>query len=153
MHFIGIDFEGVLVPEIWQSLAKKTNIKELELTTKDIPNYQDLMKNRIKVLKEENIKEVKIMNINYNNKKKFSKISSNSSKYITSCFNLALRLIGNNEKTALINGPISKKHFLKKKCAGVTEYIANKTNSKKEVMLIYNEKLSVSPITTHIPLK
>ena len=52
MHFIGIDLEGVLIPEIWQNLAKKTNIKELELTTKDIPNYQDLMKNRIQVLKK-----------------------------------------------------------------------------------------------------
>ena len=52
MHFIGIDLEGVLIPEIWQNLAKKTKIKELELTTKDISNYQDLMKNRIKVLKK-----------------------------------------------------------------------------------------------------
>ena len=50
MLFIGIDLEGVLVPEIWESLAKKTKIKELELTTKDIPNYQDLMNHRIKVL-------------------------------------------------------------------------------------------------------
>jgi phosphoserine/homoserine phosphotransferase len=48
--FIGIDLEGVLVPEIWLSLAKKTQIKELELTTRDIPNYQDLMNHRIKVL-------------------------------------------------------------------------------------------------------
>ncbi len=56
MYFIGIDLEGVLIPEIWKSLAKKTNIKELELTTKDIPNYQDLMKNRIRVLKKKNIK-------------------------------------------------------------------------------------------------
>ena len=50
MLFIGIDLEGVLVPEIWLSLAKKTQIKELELTTRDIPNYQDLMNHRINVL-------------------------------------------------------------------------------------------------------
>ncbi len=56
MHFIGIDLEGVLVPEIWESLAKKTKIKELELTTKHIPNYQDLMKHRIKILTKNNIK-------------------------------------------------------------------------------------------------
>ena len=54
-------------------------------------------------LKEANVRELNIININYNNKKKFSKISSNSSKYITNCFNLALRLIRNNEKTALLN--------------------------------------------------
>ncbi|MBF96046.1 MAG: bifunctional phosphoserine phosphatase/homoserine phosphotransferase ThrH, partial [Pelagibacterales bacterium] len=63
MHFIGIDLEGVLVPEIWQTLAKKINIKELELTTKDIPNYQNLMKNRIKVLKRENIKAKELFEI------------------------------------------------------------------------------------------
>ena len=63
MHYIGIDLEGVLVPEIWQSLAKKTQIRELEATTKDIPNYQDLMKNRIKVLKKKNIKAKELFNI------------------------------------------------------------------------------------------
>ena len=56
MLFIGIDLEGVLVPEIWLSLAKKTQIKELELTTRDIPNYQDLMNHRIKVLNKKKIK-------------------------------------------------------------------------------------------------
>ena len=55
---------------------------------------------------------------------------------------------------ALINGPISKKHFLKGKFNGITEYLSNKTKSNgKEVMLIYNKSLSVSPMTTHIPLK
>ena len=56
LHFIGIDLEGVLVPEIWESLAKKTSIKELELTTRDIPNYRDLMIHRINVLKKKNVK-------------------------------------------------------------------------------------------------
>ncbi|MDC3024273.1 bifunctional phosphoserine phosphatase/homoserine phosphotransferase ThrH [Alphaproteobacteria bacterium] len=56
MHFIGIDLEGVLVPEIWETLAKKTRIKELELTTKDIPSYPDLMTYRINVLNKKNIK-------------------------------------------------------------------------------------------------
>ena len=55
---------------------------------------------------------------------------------------------------ALINGPISKKHFFKGKHKGITEYLANRTNQKgNEVMLIYNKSLSVCPITTHIPLK
>ncbi len=56
MYFIGIDLEGVLVPEIWQSLAQKTKVKELALTTKDIPNYEDLMNNRIKVLNKNKIR-------------------------------------------------------------------------------------------------
>ena len=63
MYFIGIDLEGVLVPEIWENLAKKTRIKELELTTRDIPNYQDLMKHRIKVLnKKKNKSKIIIWN-------------------------------------------------------------------------------------------
>ncbi|HIF62023.1 MAG TPA: 4-hydroxythreonine-4-phosphate dehydrogenase, partial [Candidatus Pelagibacter sp.] len=50
--------------------------------------------------------------------------------------------------------PISKKYFLEKKFLGITEYLAHKTNSKNnEVMLIYNDKISVSPITTHLPIK
>ena len=63
MHIIGIDLEGVLVPEIWEMLAKKTRIKELELTTKDISNYKDLMNIRIKVLKRKNIKAKELFNI------------------------------------------------------------------------------------------
>ncbi len=109
--------------------------------------------NLINNLDEKKLKKLNIININYNNKKKFSKISSYSSKYITNCFNLALELVKNNDNTALINGPISKQHFLKKKFLGITEYIASKVNSKKNVMLIYNKKLAVSPITTHLPLK
>ncbi|MDC0408323.1 4-hydroxythreonine-4-phosphate dehydrogenase PdxA, partial [Candidatus Pelagibacter sp.] len=52
-----------------------------------------------------------------------------------------------------INGPISKKTFLKKKFNGITEYLANKTNTKKFAMIIYNKNLSVCPLTTHLPIK
>ena len=53
----------------------------------------------------------------------------------------------------LINGPINKAKFLNQKYLGITEYIAQKFFSKKIAMLIYNQKLSVCPITTHLPLK
>ena len=42
---------------------------------------------------------------------------------------------------------------MKKKFPGITEYVGFKTNTNNPVMLIYNEKLSVVPLTTHIPLK
>ena len=42
---------------------------------------------------------------------------------------------------------------MKKKFPGITEYVASKTNSTEPVMLIYNKELSVSPLTTHIPIK
>ena len=47
-----LDMEGVLVPEIWINVAKKTKIKELRLTTRDIPDYDVLMKQRLRILAE-----------------------------------------------------------------------------------------------------
>ena len=55
MDFIGIDLEGVLIPEIWVSLSEKTGINELKLTTKDISDYKELMKMRIDILKKNKI--------------------------------------------------------------------------------------------------
>ena len=52
-----------------------------------------------------------------------------------------------------INGPISKKYYLNKKFLGITEYLADKFDTKENAMLIFNKKLSVCPITTHTPLK
>jgi phosphoserine/homoserine phosphotransferase len=45
-----MDLEGVFVPEIWIAVAEKTQIAELRLTTRDIPNYDTLMKNRLRIL-------------------------------------------------------------------------------------------------------
>ena len=116
------------------------------------------LKYKLNLKKINNINEAKfndlnILNVNYSNNKIFSKITYKSSKYISECFKLGLNLIKNNKNITIINGPISKKHFLKKKYLGITEYISKKTKSKNHVMLIYNEKISVSPITTHLPLK
>src|SRR3989442_15736750 len=44
--------EGVLTPEIWVNVAEKTKIPELRLTTRDEPNYDVLMKRRLKILEE-----------------------------------------------------------------------------------------------------
>ena len=97
--------------------------------------------------------EINLVNIDY---KKFSfskkKITTESNKFIESSFNKALEIIDKIKCIGLINGPISKKTFLKGKYNGITEYLAKKTGTKNPVMLIYNPKLSVSPFTTHIPL-
>ncbi|TAJ31999.1 MAG: bifunctional phosphoserine phosphatase/homoserine phosphotransferase ThrH [Nitrospirae bacterium] len=45
-----LDLEGVLVPEIWVNVAQKTGIGELRLTTRDIPDYDVLMKRRLGIL-------------------------------------------------------------------------------------------------------
>ena len=97
--------------------------------------------------------QINLLNVNYNRKKAFEKISSKSNIYIKNCFNLALKLIKKGITDKLINGPISKKYFLKNKYLGITEYLAKKTNTKEFAMLIYNKNLSVSPITTHLPIK
>ena len=72
--------------------------------------------------------------------------------YIKKSFEVGLKFVDKVNSLALINGPISKKTFLKGKYSGITEYIAFKTGSVNEVMLIFNNQLSVSPITTHIPI-
>ena len=55
MDFLCLDFEGVLIPEIWQYVAKETNSEELMLTTQDLKDYDELMKLRMKVVNEKNI--------------------------------------------------------------------------------------------------
>ena len=109
--------------------------------------------NIIKKIDESKKNKINIINVDYAYKKEFSKISNKSNIYISKCFKIGLEIIKKNKNISLINGPISKKNFLKKKYLGITEYLAKKTKSKNQVMLIYNEKLAVSPITTHIPIK
>jgi phosphoserine/homoserine phosphotransferase len=48
--------EGVLVPEIWIAFAEKTGIEKLRLTTRDIPDYDVLMKGRLRILDERGLK-------------------------------------------------------------------------------------------------
>jgi len=52
MNIICSDLEGVFVPEIWINVARKTGIDELKLTTRDISDYDVLMKRRLKILDE-----------------------------------------------------------------------------------------------------
>ena len=50
-----LDLEGVLVPEIWIAFAEKTGIEKLRLTTRDIPDYNELMQGRLDILNENNL--------------------------------------------------------------------------------------------------
>ncbi len=99
-----------------------------------------------------NNNSINLIDIEFQKTNKNFNISS-ANKYMTRCFNLALRLIKEKFSNKLINGPINKKSFLNKKFLGVTEYISEKFKNKKTGMLIYNERLSVCPLTTHLPLK
>ncbi len=103
-------------------------------------------------IKDLKIKALNIINLDFAFSKPFKKISKMSNLYNASSFQLALDIIKSNNFVGLINGPISKKFFLKNNVPGITEYIAKKTKTQKFAMLIYNKKLAVSPITTHIPI-
>ncbi|MDQ7992176.1 MAG: bifunctional phosphoserine phosphatase/homoserine phosphotransferase ThrH [Propionicimonas sp.] len=50
MHLACLDLEGVLVPEIWINVAERTGIPELRLTTRDIADYDQLMRHRLDIL-------------------------------------------------------------------------------------------------------
>jgi len=55
-YIVALDLEGVLAPEIWISIAERTKIDELRLTTRDVSNYDELMRHRLKILDERGIK-------------------------------------------------------------------------------------------------
>ena len=117
-------------------------------------------KKKIKLINKEDFylqkldnNSINLINVDYNQKKAFEKISKKSNKFINKSFQIAFEIIKKRKISKLINGPISKKNFLGKKYLGVTEYISHKFSNKNTCMLIYNKKLSVSPITTHLPIK
>ena len=167
---MNIDYILIVLGEPYSTFSEilgKYFIKKKKLKQKIIViGNEKLLKNQLKSLnytitinkisKIENSKHniINLININFEYSKIFSKISNKSNIYIENCFKIALKILKKiNYKGVLINGPVSKKNFLKNKYLGITEYLSHKTNSKNEVMLIYNDKLSVTPITTHIPLK
>lgn len=52
MEIVCLDFEGVLIPEVWIKFAEKTGIDALKVTTREIPDYDELMKLRMGILNE-----------------------------------------------------------------------------------------------------
>lgn len=121
-----------------------SNMKKFKFHKK----VNELKINKISTYKLTN-KFINIINVPLNSDLKSNSINA----YINKSFETAFNLINNGFSDKLLNGPISKKLFLKGKFPGITEFIAKKYNKKKIAMLIYNKKLSVCPITTHSPLK
>ncbi len=56
MYIVCSDLEGVLVPEIWIGVAEKTGIEELKLTTREIADYDQLMRHRLSVMNANGLK-------------------------------------------------------------------------------------------------
>ena len=151
--------------ELFFKVLKKDKIKSpiILISSKKLLTLQMQkleFKKKIKLLQISKLKSYKLDNktinlidVKYNPDKAFEKISKKSNIFIKNSFDLAFQIIKKNNIHKFINGPISKKQFLKNKFLGITEYISEKFQANNTCMLIYNETLSVCPITTHLPLK
>jgi len=151
--------------ELFFKVLKKDKIKSpiILISSKKLLTLQMQkleFKKKIKLLQISKLKSYKLDNktinlidVKYNPGKAFEKISKKSNIFIKNSFDLAFQIIKKNNIHKFINGPISKKQFLKNKFLGITEYISEKFQANNTCMLIYNETLSVCPITTHLPLK
>ena len=148
-------FNEILFKTLKNKVLKNTNFPIIIIGSKKLLD-NDLRKSKRKINfqkfnEQNNLLKKKIYIIDVPlDLKKLTEVEKNS--YIEKSFKLGLKLINKINSLALINGPISKTTFLKGKYNGITEYLAFKTGSKNEVMLIFNKQLSVSPITTHIPI-
>jgi len=143
--FFEIFFKSIELKKIVSPLILVCSKKILD---KEIKKYKFSMKieliNLAQIIKKRfNEKRLYVIDIN----------NHNSKTYIQDCFSVAFKIIKQGLSNKLLNGPINKSKTLKKKHLGMTEYIAKNFNQKKFAMLIYNDNLSVCPITTHLPLK
>ena len=158
------DFKSVFFEIFFKSLRMKNFHSPLVLICckkiflNEIKKFN--CKKKIKIFDLNQIEKVKIKNnvINLINipcknssTKKFDEKYQND--YLHKTFETAFKLIKKKFSYKLLNGPVNKEKFLKKKFLGITEYISNSFKTNKTSMLIYNNKLSVSPITTHLPLQ
>ena len=151
--------------EIFFKILKKYNIKNplILISSKKILELQMAklkFKKKIKIINYKKLNQYKLDNkfinlidVKHKQEKAFEKISNKSNNFIKKSFDLAFEILKKKSINKMINGPISKKKFLRNKYLGITEYISYKFNKKKTCMLIYNKKLSVCPITTHLPVK
>ena len=63
MELACLDLEGVLVPEVWINFAERTGIESLRATTRDIPDYDALMKQRLRILAEHELRLADIQDV------------------------------------------------------------------------------------------
>lgn len=126
----------------------KANMKKFNFKRKiNLINYKKISSKKL------NNKSINIIDVPVDKLDNQKKNIINYKEFIEKSFKIALELINKKFTYKFINGPISKDKFLNKKYPGITEYVAKKNKSKSNAMLIYNEKLSVCPITTHLPIK
>ncbi len=150
-----------IIYKTWKKLNKSLKKRIFLISNTSLLSQQfKKLKYSIKITNVNNFNQkishnyLKVFDVPVTFKNPFKVNKKNSSKFVIDCLNYAHRLSLNDNNIGIINCPINK-NLLKKNKIGVTEFLAKKCKIKKdsEVMLIYNKKLAVSPITTHINLK
>ena len=148
-------FNEILVKTLKNNFLKNTKFPIIIICSEKLFRKElNKLKTKIPLQKFDNSnnlnkKKIYIIDIPFDDKN----LSLNKKNFfIKKSFEIGLNLIKEKKSFALINGPISKTTFLKGKYNGITEFLAFKTKSNNEVMFLFNKELSVSPITTHIPL-
>ena len=152
-----------IIYKSWRKLSDRIKkkiffISNLELLKKQFKqlNYSVKIK-KVNTFNEKfKVNELKVIDVDLNFKKPFKVLQNDASKFVISSLNKAHNLAINNRVKGIINCAIDKKLLnAGNKNLGVTEYFASKCLLKKhkEVMLIRNKRLSVSPLTTHLYVK
>ena len=150
-----------LIAKVWK---KRKNLKKINIVV--IGNYL-LIKRQLKIiglrlalkkissLENINIKnKLLILNVPLKFKNPFNVDAISKSIYIKNCFNIAIKLTKKKKISGFINCAINKKETFGNNFTGITEFLAKKEKVLgKEAMIIYNRKLSVCPITTHVKVK
>ena len=131
-----------------------------------IGNY-DLIKTQLKKITKSNVvikiekegkilsQKLKVINVPLKFQNSYRIPTKEASKYVKKSLNLAHKICLKKNAHGVINCPIDKQLIKSGKIIGVTEYFASKNNIKNhsEVMMIYNKKFSVVPITTHLNVR
>ena len=126
------------------SLIKKQIIKlGFSIPLIKISKFKDFKRENRLIVLDVPIKFKQIFDVN----------SSEVRTHIFKCLDIVHQLAIKKKIIGFINAPIDKKIF-NNKYLGLTEYLSKKNKSKNnEVMMIYNKKLSVVPLTTHLEIK
>ncbi len=136
---------GAVIIGSYELLKSQLKILRISRKLKKINNLNNLKKTK-------NIFNVLDVPLKFKNP--FAVNLSESSSYVKKSLTIAHRLCLQKKIGGMINCPINKKNLFKEKNLGVTEFLARMNNiNNSEVMIIYNKKLSVVPLTTHIRVK
>ena len=149
-----------IIYKVWKKISKNIKKKIIFISNKKLLDQQfKKLKYKISTVSINGLSSInfddsiKILDVKINFNDPFKVSRKSSSRFINESLDLAHKLAKNKEVIGIINCPIDKKNLNNE--IGVTELLASKCKIKKdtEVMLIRNDYLSVSPITTHFNIK